>query len=160
MTEPARSNEYWRMHHEARIAQRLCERTARLYRGLQTAATFLSVVGGSGVLAALAPAFPAWVSVAGACTLAIAGGAALALRPAERAAQNETDVAKYAALLGQSLVMSDAEFAQGLAQARESDAPEVDALRDVAYNDVMREIGRPDLVGPLGPRQRVIAALA
>lgn len=74
-----RSEAHWRMRHEARVAQRLCERTARLYRRLHTVSTFLSVIGGSGAMVALVPSFPAWVSVLGACTLAIAIGISLAL---------------------------------------------------------------------------------
>ena len=47
-----------------------------------------------------------------------------------------------------------------LAKARESDAAEVELLRDVAYNDVVVESGRSDLASPLTLPQKLIAALA
>lgn len=155
-----RSPDYWRMRHEVRIAQRLCERTARLYRRVHTTCTFLSVIGGSAAMGALAPSLPAWVALAGAATLALSAAGSLSVRPAERAAQNESDAHKYAQLLTAATTMSDDEFAAALAKARESDVPELEPLRIVAYNDVMLEIGRPDLVGKLAPTQWLAAAMA
>ncbi|MES2743492.1 MAG: hypothetical protein V4754_21440, partial [Pseudomonadota bacterium] len=46
------------------------------------------------------------------------------------------------------------------AEARQSDAPEVEPLRDVAFNDVMLEIGCEDSLVNLGRSQRLLSALA
>jgi len=47
-----------------------------------------------------------------------------------------------------------------LAKARESDVAEIEPLRDVAWNDVVVEIGRPEVRVALRPTQRLLAALA
>ena len=47
-----------------------------------------------------------------------------------------------------------------LQKAREFDTAEVEPLRDVAYNDVVIEIGRSELAVPLTSHQRILAALA
>ncbi len=47
-----------------------------------------------------------------------------------------------------------------LAKARETDVAEVELLRDVAYNDVVVESGRPDMQAPLSVPQKLISALA
>lgn len=148
------------MRHEARYAQRLCERTARLYRRAHTGATFLNIVGGSAAISAAASWAPTWLPLAGVLLLALVGGAALAIRPADRAAQNEADVRKYGELLRDALTLDDDAFAAALAKARLTDAPEVEPLRDVAYNDMVIEVGRPDLAAHLNGRQRLLAAMA
>jgi hypothetical protein len=56
--------------------------------------------------------------------------------------------------------MSDQELVEALEETRQGDAPEIEPLRDVAYNDVARELGRPDAVVALTPLQRALAALA
>lgn len=145
---------------ELRYAERLCARTARLYRNLGAACTFCSVLGGSGALAALAPALPAWVSLGGAGLLALSGAVALTVRPADKAAANEADVRKYLRLRTAGLGMSAAELAAAKARAHESDVPEVEPLRDVAWNDVMAEAGFAQAAVPLRPLQRLLAALA
>lgn len=124
------SPEHWTMRHEARYAQRLCERTARFYRRAETAATFLTVLGGSAVLTATTEWAPAWVPSVGAVLMAVIGAAALAVRPADRAAQNEGDVRKYAELLHEAPGLSDEALAAALAKARVSDAPEIESARD------------------------------
>lgn len=152
------SAHWWQAHNEARYAQRLCQRTARLYRRLDAAATFAAVMSGSAAMSALVAGVPPWVPVLGAALLATVGAAQLAARPAEKAALNEADARKYAELLAQAQAMDAAALA--LATARVSDAPDVEPLRDVAWNDVMQEIGRPELAAALRPTQRVLAALA
>ena len=143
-----------------RYAERLCERTARLYRRIQAFGTFATVVGGSAVLSALSPAIPQWVSLAGGCAFALFGAAMIAVRPGDRAAANEADVRRYARLRHESTRMDDAVLEAALHKAAESNAPEVESLRNVAYNDVARELGREDVAFRLTWPQRVMAALA
>ena len=145
---------------EIRYGQRLAERTARLYRHAQSLGTFGTVLGGSGMLAAVAAQIPAWVPLAGGLLFAIMGAALVAIRPADKAAQNEADVKRYAALLTRSLAMTPSQVETALAEARQSDAAEIEALRDVAWNDVDDELGRAEVKVPLPLHARIIAAVS
>lgn len=145
---------------EIRYAQRITQRTARLYRRVATFLTFTAIVGSSGLATSLSTALPKWLVVVGAVLLACAGAAALAVRPLEKAILNEQDYKRYTALETQALGMDEAALAAALAKARESDAAEIELLRDVAYNDVVIESGRQDMATKLTTPQRLIAALA
>jgi hypothetical protein len=145
---------------EIRYSQRLCQRTSRLYRRAQTMFTFLSVLAGSAGLVAVSSKLPVAYALASACAFAIVAAINLSIRPAERIAQNEADVKKYAALVAKSTEMDAAAIAKLLAEARQSDAAEVEPLRDVAFNDVMLEINREDALIPLSGHQKLLAALA
>lgn len=144
---------------DLRYAQRLCERTARFYRRIQTSLTFLTLLAGSGAIAALSAQLPTsstWLGIA----FAICGCLNMAIRPAERIAANDADVRKYAALIVKAQSLDAAGIEQLLAEARQSDAAEIEALRAVAYNDVMLEIDRPDALIALGRFQKLIGVLA
>lgn len=145
---------------EARYAERLCQRTARLYRRLGTAGVFLAIVGGSATLSALADGVPGWISAAGAAALAVFGALLVAVRPAEKAAANEADARRYAQLRTAAAGMDAPTLRTALAKARESDTQEVEPLRAVAFNDVALEIGRADQLIALTLPQRLLAALA
>ena len=145
---------------EARYAERLTRRTARLYRRIAWACAFLGVVGGSGVVSALSMRVPDWVSVTGAVILMMVAAVTLTVRPVEKAVANETDARKYAALRTAAGPMSADEFQSALNKARETDTAEIEPLREVAYNDIVTEIGRADLKAPLRVGQRLLGALA
>lgn len=145
---------------EARYAERLTQRTARLYRRVAWACTFLGVMGGSGVVSAMSRQIPDWVSLAGAALLMLVAAVALTVRPIEKAVVNEADAKKYAALRTAGVPMSSSEFQAALNKARETDSPEIEPLRDVAYNDLVTEIGRDDLRVALRPHQQFLGALA
>lgn len=145
---------------EIRYTIRLCQRTARLYRRAQTLGTFLAIIGGSATLTGAVGQFPSFVATAGAALLAIAGAALIAMRPADKAAQNESDVKRYQALMAKSVAMPDEALRQALEEARQSDACEVEPLRNVAFNDVMAEIHRTDQLIPLSSHERLLRALA
>lgn len=140
---------------EVRYAIRLCQRTARLYRHIQTAGTFFGILGGSAAMASLSNNLPHWLSIAGGAMLAIAGAALIAIRPADKAAQNEQDVRRYQSLMTKSLDMTPEALEAAIEEARQSDAPEVDALRNVAYNDVVKEINRDDQAIPLSATEKI-----
>jgi hypothetical protein len=142
-----------------RYAQRLCQRTARFYRRIQTLLTFMSLLAGSSAVATLAaqlPAQSAWLLA----TFAVLGCMNVAIRPAERIAANQADVRKYGALLAKLKQMDAASLQQLLDEARLSDTTEVEHLRPVAYNDVVLEIDEPEALIPLTPMQKLIGALA
>lgn len=145
---------------EIRYAERLTARTARLYRHAATGMTFLTVLGGSGVLSSFSSIVPNWVSLVGASILALAGAAALAVRPVEKAVANEAEARKYAALRTAGVGMNAEQLETALQKARESDIPEVESLREVAYNDLLDEIGRGDLKVELHPTQRLLSTFA
>ena len=148
------------LRNEARYAERLCQRTARLYRRVQTCGTFLSIVGGSGTLAALFRDVPPWLPASGALLLAVAGAALIAVRPGDKAAANESDMKRYSALLASSQGMTEEEFRRALEVARQADAPEVEGLRNPSFNDVVQEIGATHAVVPLSKAERLISVLA
>lgn len=145
---------------EIRYAVRLTQRTARLYRRGQSFGVFLSVLGGSGAMASMAGGVPPWLTIGGGLLLAIAGAALIAVRPADKAAANEADARRYQALMAKADDMTPEELAQALEEAHQGDAPEIEPLRAVAYNDVLAEINREDQLLPLSPTARVLKALA
>jgi predicted polyphosphate/ATP-dependent NAD kinase len=154
------SNERGITLNEIRYAERLCQRTARLYRHVQSFGTWLTVVGGSGTLAALANNVPNWVPITGAIVFAAAGAALIAMRPADKAAMNEADAKRYAALRTRGLGLDDKALRAALEEARQSDVAEVEALRDVAWNDVVQEVGYADKRVLLSIPQRLLSAIA
>lgn len=145
---------------EIRYAERLCQRTARLYRHLQSFGTWLTVVGGSGTLSALVTDAPPWIPVAGAILFAATGAALLAIRPADKAAINEAESRRYATLRARGVSLDAAALRAALEDARQSDAAEIESLRDVAWNDVVQEVGQGDKQVPLSVQQRLLAAIA
>ncbi len=145
---------------EIRYAMRLCQRTARLYRRVQSLFTFFTVLAGSSALVSVSAKLPASVTLTAALVFALAGAANLAIRPADKIAMNEADVRKYAALLLKSETLDIAQIRQLIAEARQSDAPEIEPLRHVAFNDVMNETGRERYVTPLTVTQRLLNVIA
>ena len=145
---------------EIRYAERLCLRTARLYRHLQASNTFLSVLGGSAVISSVGGQLPLWLPLLGAAVLAIFGALNIAMRPADKAVANESDARRYARLRTAGQSMTADQLRVALATERESDAQEVESLRDVAYNDLVRELGRDDQAIPLRMHQRLLRAMA
>lgn len=145
---------------EVRYAIRLTQRTARLYRHIQTLGIFLSILGGSATMASIADGIPAWITATGGIMLACAGAMLIAIRPADKAAQNEADVRRYQQLMARAVNMSEKELEQALEEAHNGDAPEIESLRDVAYNDIVLELNRPDAAVSLTPLQKMLRALA
>jgi hypothetical protein len=145
---------------EIRYAERLCQRTARLYRHINAAGVFIGIIGGSGVVSAAVSASPGWLAIAGAITLAISGAVSLAMNPLEKAAIADADGKRYSHLRTQARGMTETELQTALNKLREHDTPEVEALRDVSYNDMVQEIGRPDAAIPLRLSQKLIRSIA
>jgi hypothetical protein len=152
--------EHARLLNEVRYSERLCQRTARLYRRIQAAGTVATIIGGSAAVSAVGNALPPVISMAGGACFVVFGALLLAIRPADKAAVNEADLRRYSKLRTEGVRMSTVELLVALNKARESDAPEVEPLREVAFNDVVREIGAEDQVVALRLSQRLLAALA
>lgn len=149
-----------RVLNEIRYAERLCQRSARLYRRLQAVGVFGSILGGSATLGALSSQLPSGLSIVGAIAFAAFGAMQLAVRPAEKATSNEADAKRYAKLRSEAHAMDDTALVVALDKARETDTAEIEPLRDVAWNDVVTEIGAEDAAVPLRWNQRLLAALA
>lgn len=146
---------------EIRYAERLCQRTARLYRRVQSLTTFFSIIGGSAAFSnVFTNSAPTWLPLVGGALLAIFGAIAISVRAADKAAQNEQDVKRYAALRAKEQSLDDAALRQAINEAHNGDAPEIESLRDVAYNDVVREVGQPTYAVSLSLQQRLFAVLA
>ncbi|MFA7241432.1 MAG: hypothetical protein WC091_15070 [Sulfuricellaceae bacterium] len=148
------------LQNEIRYAIRLTERTARLYRLVQTVGVFFSILGGSAAMASLSGNLPSWLLATGGALLAISGATLIAIRPADKAAQNENDVRRYRALMAKSHEMNVDQLAATLDEAHQTDVPEIESLREVAYNDVALESNRPDVLVPLSASQKILSALA
>lgn len=144
---------------DIRYAERLCVRTARLYRRLHSVSLWLTVTGGSAALASIVPNFPHWLSLVGAAFVAVLFAANIAIRPHEKAVANDTDARKYALLRTRAVTMDAAALELALNQAHETDVPEVEPLRAVAWNDVSEEIGSDQRM-VLNAQQKLLAALA
>lgn len=133
-----------RTHHEVtldvRYAARYGLRMRRLFSTIKNLITFAELVGGSA-------AFGAWLagspSLAGAMGLLLAIVASVnhTVHPAESRAHCAELHRRYTDLdrLAPSLDLPGLE--DRLRALRENDAPEVEALRSVAYNDTLRENG-------------------
>ena len=145
---------------EIRYVIRLTQRTARLYRNFDTFGTILFIIGGSAALASLTDYLPIWITSIGFIFLTSAGAVLIAVRPADKAAQNEYDAKRYQALMSRAVGMNADELTQALEDARSSDTPEIESLRDVAYNDVVLELDRHDAAIPLSLLQKILKSMA
>lgn len=147
---------------EIRYAVRLTERTARLYRHIQTIGTFFSIVGGSATMSLLSSQVPPSLGLIGAIMLTVAGAALIAIRPADKAAQNEAEMRRYQALMvkGKDRSVDDERLAMLIEESRQGAIHQVDSLRDVAFNDVALELNRPDVLIPLSAAQKMLALFA
>jgi len=145
---------------EIRYAIRLTQRTARFYRHIQSLGTFLAIIGGSATLATLSNSLPHWVSLTGGALLAISGAALIAIRPADKAAANESDYRRYQALMTKAITLDVNALIVAIQEAHQGDAPEIESLRDVAFNDVALEINRADCLIPLTVWQKFLSGLA
>ena len=145
---------------EIRYAIRLFRRQARFYRFIQWTGTTLSIIGGSAIFSVQSTTLPHWLSFTGAALLGLSGALLIGLRPADKAAANEADVKRYQTLMVKAVNWNEVELETAIEEARQSDTAEIEALRNVAFNDVMREINRDDQLIPLTPSEKIMGLLA
>lgn len=120
----------------------------------------MTIVGGSAVVAAIGDRVSDPIATVGLALFVFAGALLIAIRPADKVAQNDSDVRRYKALMSKSVTLTESELEKALEEARLSDTQEIEPLRDVAYNDVAIECARPEFVVKLRPLQKLLAALA
>ncbi|SEN72181.1 hypothetical protein SAMN05216404_106188 [Nitrosospira multiformis] len=145
---------------EIRYAIRLAERTARLYRRVQTFSSFCAIMGGSAALAGVSDILPQGALAWGSMIAASFGAMLLSVRPGDKAAQNEADIKRFQLLMSRSSHLQDEELAASLEETRVGVAPEIELLRNVAYNDVVSERNREDAALPLTLPQKLLRAVA
>ena len=145
---------------DIRYAQILSERTARIYRRLQTVGTFLSIVGLSAVLASALSSLPDVWKFSAAAVFLLSTAVMLSVKPAEKVTRWEQDLQRYRDLMARSKAMTLEQLDAALQEVRRSDAPEVAPLREVAFNQMLYEINRADQLIRLTFGQRVLAKLA
>lgn len=139
---------------ELRYAERICERQARLYRRGQFVSGWLSIVGATATVAAVASHLPHWAQLTLSMIAAGLGIAFHLMRLGDKAAVIEAQKKIYGG------VRTAANLEHALDVARSTAPPQLEALRMVCFNDVLREIGRADEVQKLCWWQRLIGAVA
>lgn len=143
----------------ARYAARYQERTLRLFRRIHTTVTFLELIGGSA-------AFGAWLTSSlhlGAymgLVLAVCAAINHSVRPYERAAAAELRYKDYMRLTADGARMELSDLNKRLTDLLAEDTSHVEALREVAYNDVAKEYGRTESLKPLNAWETVAAILS
>jgi len=146
---------------EIRYTQRLAQRSARLWWRVDALGTLAFVLGSAGAVANLGALLPPFVAVLASVVTVVIAALMVCLRPAQKAVLNDMDVRKYDELRTlERSGTSTQKLAVLLAKAHQTDAPEIEALRDVAYNDVLNEINRADCASKLGLWQRTVAIMA
>lgn len=145
---------------EIRYAIRLCQRQARFYRRIQAVGVFLSIIGGSALFSVLSTSLPPWISLAGAALLTCSWAILIAIRPADKAALNESDIRRYQALMVKANVLNEKDLETIIDEARQSDTQEIESLRNVAFNDVMHEFNRDDQIISLNPAEKLMSMIA
>jgi len=125
---------------DIRYGARYGLRMRRLFSVIKNTITFLELLGGSA-------AFGAWLAnrpaLAGAMGLVLAVVAALnqTIQPAENRAMCSELHRRYTELDRLAPTLDVAALEDRLRDLRETDAPEIEALRTVAFNDNLRENG-------------------
>lgn len=145
---------------EIRFGERLAQRTARLYRRLQTFGALVTVVGLTAAAGGWAKWVPPALATAGFVCGALVGAFVFVVRAGDKAAQNDAEAKRYARLRSEQHANDATTIQAAQLRARESDIPEVEPLRDIAWNDVMHETGNADKVHPLSGLQKVLKALS
>jgi len=146
---------------EIRYTQRLAQRSARLWWRIDAVGTLTFVLGSSVSVANFVKLLPPFIGASASVITILIATLMVCLRPAQKASLNEADVRKYDELLVlERSGTSTQKLAVLLAKAHQTDAPEIETLRDVAYNDVCSEINRADYACKLSVWQRTMAIMA
>lgn len=117
-------------------------------------------MGGSAALAGVSDILPQGALAWGSMIAASFGAMLLSVRPGDKAAQNEADIKRFQLLMSRSSHLQDEELAASLEETRVGVAPEIELLRNVAYNDVVSERNREDAALPLTLPQKLLRAVA
>lgn len=162
MTEKTPTNDRTRyqIELEIRYGMRLDELHRRFYARLGSALTFALLLAGSAAFGGFVAAQPAFAGAAG-LAVAVLTLIEVVLRPSERAAYASALARQFGALRASAAELTTDDLERRLAVLQCEALPgEIDALRSVAMNDVLREHGHDDELLAPSRWQRVIAVLA
>lgn len=125
---------------ELQYAQRLCTLHYRLYRRVRGVLQCATLLGAAGAVKSVVAADPK-VAVFSGVALAIVAAIDQVLDPAARAATYNEDYKRYTRLFRVARSMEPHAIQAEIELLHEDDEPEIEALRQVAYNDVVEECG-------------------
>ncbi len=154
---------YPRTHYEAvldvRYAARYCLLQRRLYTRAMALFLGVELLGGSAAFAGWlgnTPALAAWSAL----MLAIVAAANIVFGPAEKRMLCELQRRRWTALDARAPGLTLEELDREIAQLRAEEIPEIELLRQPAFNDAMRENGRTDALVPLTFAERMVSSIA
>lgn len=154
---------YERTHSEAvlamRYSTRYCLLQRRLFARISSLFLGLELVAGSAAFAAWLGKTPALAAAAG-LVLAMVAAANIVISPADKRVLCELQRRRWTALDARAPALALDELQREIAQLRLEELPEIESLRQPAYNGAMRENGRTDAEIPLKWRERLAAAFA
>lgn len=133
---PQRENDLFDLAYGRRYGLRMI----RLYTHIITLSTFIELLGASTAVAALvgnSPQTSAWA----AAMVALATIGRRALRPEEQRARCIILNDRYVRALATERALSDDALHQTVQELQSSDAPDIEALRNPVWNDVVQEMG-------------------
>ncbi len=162
MTESTQRNERTRyqIELEIRYGMRLDELHRRFYARLASALTFALLLAGSAAFGGYIAALPELAGAAGLVVAALTL-AEVVLRPGERGAYASALARQFGVLRATAGELTIDDLSRRLSELQCETLPgEIEALRGVAMNDVLREHGHSDELLALSRWQRVIAVLA
>lgn len=144
-----------------RYSVRVLERQTRLWDRIGTAIKFFSILSGSSALAALMSQQHG-LSIAGGVVFAIMQAIEYSACPLSRAAEARAAIKAYSSVLANESSMDDAGLDRAYGAATHADeVVAIEALRRIAYNDVVEEKGcDPSCRYELSRIDRLMAALA
>lgn len=152
-----------RTHHQAtldvRYAARYGLRMRRFFSTIKNTVAMIQLVGGSTAFAAWlanSPALSGWMGL----LISLAVAVDQAVRPAEHQAQCAELHRRYTELDRLATTLDLPELEARMRELRESDAPEIEALRAPAFNDNLRENGYESGFMPETRWQRFVAFFA
>ena len=145
-----------RLLNEVRYAERLCHRTARLYRRIASILAWVTLIGGSSAFLALKHETAGWLVATAGIIWAALHALDQVMKPAAKSALNLHDSKRYSRLMTQHRKSLPTTIQRELDKLRENDGLEVESMRDIAWNDVMVESNNLAMVVPLSRWQRLL----
>lgn len=125
---------------ELQYAQRVCTLHHRLYRRIRAVLQFATLIGAAGAVKSVIAEKPETAAYSG-IVLAVVAVIDQVLDPAGRAATYNEDYKRYTRLLRVARNLAAEAIQAEIDLLQEDDEPEIEALRPVAYNDVIEECG-------------------
>lgn len=151
---------FYQTNFEIDYALRLCLRHRKFYGHLRSVFMFINLFGTTAAVTAVFAKSPDIALIAG-LVLSAVSVIDRVIDPAKKRASFVQDYKRYAKVQRAIVGKSPADAEKLLLAAREDDSDAIEALRDVAYNDVLLQQGSAaEYMIKLGIGKRLIAAVA